>query len=59
MVLRDEMDIMNKLQLGLRTLALLALVIASTAVLVHPELIGGSSAGTAVAIGSIPVVAHH
>jgi hypothetical protein len=53
------MAIMNKLQLGLRTLALLALVIASTAVLVHPELIGGSSAGTAVAIGSIPVVAHH
>ena len=53
------MDIMNKLQLGLRTLGLLALVIASTAVLVHPELIGGSGPGTALAIGSIPVLAHH
>lgn len=50
---------MNNLRLGLRTLALLALVIASTAVLVHPELIGGSGEGTALAIRSIPVLAHH
>lgn len=50
---------MNKFQLGLRTLALLALVVASTAVLVRPELIGGSAPGTALAIGSIPVLAHH
>jgi hypothetical protein len=53
------MDNMNNLQLGLRTLALLALVVASTVVLVHPELIGGAGPGTALAIGSIPVVAHH
>ena len=59
MVLRHGMDNMNNLQLGLRTLALLALVVASTVVLVHPELIGGSGPGTALAIGSIPVVAHH
>jgi hypothetical protein len=50
---------MNKLQLGLRTLALLALVAFSTAVLVSPEFIGGSSPDTALAIGSIPVVGHH
>ncbi|CAN7408755.1 hypothetical protein [Massilia sp. LjRoot122] len=50
---------MNKLQLGLRTLGLLAVVVSSTAVLVQPELIGGSSPATAYAIGSIPVVGHH
>jgi len=50
---------MNNIQLGLRTLGLLAVVVFSTAVLVQPELIGGSSPATALAIGSIPVVAHH
>lgn len=43
------------LRLGLRTLALLALVIVNTAVLVNPELIGGSAS----AISAIPVVGHH
>ena len=50
---------MSNFQLGLRTLALLALVVFSTAVLVQPELIGGSSPATAPAIGPIPVVGHH
>jgi hypothetical protein len=49
---------MNNFQLGLRALALLAFVAFSTAVLVKPELIGGSSPATALAIGSIPVVGH-
>ncbi len=49
---------MNKLQLGVRTLALLALVLASTAVLVQPELIGGPSPATAFGIASIPVLGH-
>ena len=47
------------IRLGVRTLALLALVAASTAVLVQPEIIGGSAPATATAIGSIPVVGHH
>ena len=47
------------IRLGVRTLALLAVVAASTAVLVQPELIGGSKSATAMAIGSIPVVGHH
>jgi hypothetical protein len=51
------MTIMNKL--GLRTLALLALVVASTAVLVQPELIGGSSAATSPAIVSMLAVGHN
>ncbi|MEX5748821.1 hypothetical protein [Massilia sp. X63] len=50
---------MSNLQIGLRTLALVALVVFSTAVLVQPELIGGSAPATALAIGSIPVVGHH
>jgi len=50
---------MNKFQLGLRTLALLALVVFSTTVLVHPELIGGSAPGAALASGAVPVVGHH
>lgn len=50
---------MKPLQIGLRTLALLAVVTASTAVLVKPELIGGSAPATALAIGSIPALAHH
>lgn len=47
------------IRLGLRTLALLALVAASTSVLVKPELIGGSAPATVSAISSIPVVGHH
>lgn len=47
------------LQLGLRTLALLALVAASTAVLVRPELIGGHPAATSPAIASMLVVGHN
>ena len=35
------------LHLGLRTLALLAFVAASTVVIVKPELIGGTKAGIA------------
>jgi hypothetical protein len=52
-------DNMNNLQLGLRALGLVAVVAFSTAVLVQPELIGGSAPDTARAIGSIPVLAHH
>lgn len=53
---------MNTLRLGLRTLALLALVLASTAVLVKPELIGGPGHykhHRALAAGGLPVVGHH
>jgi hypothetical protein len=50
--------IMN-LQLGLRTLALLALVAASTAVLVKPELVGGQGGSTAPAIGAMLAVGHN
>lgn len=50
---------MNNIQLGLRTLALVLLVAISTAILVHPELIGGSGPQTAQAIGTIPALAHH
>jgi hypothetical protein len=46
-------------QLGLRTLGLLMLVIASTAVLVRPELIGGSSSATAPALVSMLAVGHN
>lgn len=46
-------------RLGLRTLALLALVAACTLVLVMPELIGGTVHGTANAIGAIPALGHH
>ena len=49
--------------LGLRTLAhtlaILALVAVSTAVLVKPELIGGSGAGVTTALSTIPVLGHH
>jgi hypothetical protein len=44
------------LHLGLRTLALLAIVAVSTAVLIMPELIGGSAAATTPAITSMLVV---
>jgi hypothetical protein len=47
------------LHLGLRTLALLAIVAASTAVLIKPELIGGSAAATTPAITSMLVVGHN
>ena len=46
-------------RLGLRTIAVLALVAASTMVLVKPELIGGSAHATVPAIGSIPALGHH
>ena len=36
----------------------LALALASTAVLVKPELIGGSAHATSAAIGKIPVIGH-
>lgn len=45
-------------RLRLRALLLLALVCASTAVLVLPELIGGSAHATAAAIGAIPALGH-
>jgi len=51
MALLDGMNNMNNRQFGLRTLALLALIIASTAVLVHPDLTG--------ALGGLPVLAQH
>lgn len=48
---------------GLRTalsaLTLLALVAASTLVLVMPELIGGSPQATGSALEAIPVLGHH
>ena len=46
------------LHLGLRTLALLAFVAASTAVIVKPELIGGASASQAPALNTLLVVGH-
>lgn len=45
-----------KPHLGLRAVAILALVLGSTLVLVQPELIGGSAHATALAIGSIPAI---
>jgi hypothetical protein len=45
--------------LGLRTVALLAIVAASTAVLVAPELIGGTQAATSPAIVSMLAVGHN
>lgn len=53
------MDITMTPRLGLRTVALLLLVAASTLVLVMPELIGGPGHGTASAIGAIPGLGHH
>lgn len=53
------MNNMSKYQLGLRALALVAFVVLSTAVLVQPELIGGSAPATSLAIGSIPAITHH
>ena len=50
---------MNNIRLGLRALGLVVLVAFSTAVLVQPELIGGSAPATALAIGAIPLVSHH
>lgn len=57
--MNDMSKHMSKLALGLRALALLAFVGLSTAVLVQPELIGGSAPATALAIGSIPAITHH
>lgn len=47
------------IHLGLRTLALLALVAASTAVLVTPELFKGSKTDTGQVIRSMLVVGHN
>jgi len=43
-------------RLGLRAVALLVLVLASTLVLVKPELIGGSAHATGLAVGSLPAI---
>jgi hypothetical protein len=53
------MDTTMTPRLGLRTVALLLLVAASTLVLVMPELIGGSVHGTGTTIGAIPALGHH
>ncbi len=56
------MDTTMTPRLGLRTVALLLLVAASTLVLVMPELIGSGAPGTASAIGAIgamPILGHH
>ena len=45
-------------QLGLRLLGILALVAASTAVLVAPELIGGHAGATLPALASVPALGH-
>lgn len=55
------MESVMKPSSGLRAailLASLALALASTAVLVKPELIGGSAHATSAAIGTIPVIGH-
>lgn len=53
------MDKMSHFKLGLRALAVVSFVALSTAVLVEPELIGGTGPGTALAIGAIPALNHH
>ncbi len=57
--MNDMSKQMSTVEAGLRALALVAFVAFSTAVLVEPELIGGSGPGTALAIGSIPALTHH
>jgi hypothetical protein len=57
--LNKIMNKMSNFEVGLRALALVAFVAISTAVLVVPELIGGTESGTALAIGSIPALTHH
>lgn len=47
-----------KAQLGLRTLALLAFVAASTVVIVEPELIVGASAPQSPTLNTVLVVGH-
>ncbi len=47
-----------KLQLGLRTLALLAFVAASTAVIVKPELIGAAAAPQSPTLNNMLIVGH-
>jgi hypothetical protein len=47
------------LQLGLRTLGLLALVAICTAVLVKPELVGAPHASTAPTIAAMLAVGHN
>jgi len=57
------MDALMNRHHGLRTalsaLTLLALVAASTLVLVAPELFGGSLQATGSVIGAIPALGHH
>ncbi|WP_281907526.1 hypothetical protein [Massilia varians] len=53
------MNKMSNFEVGLRALALVVFVAFSTAVLVEPELIGGTKLDTALAIGSIPALTHH
>jgi hypothetical protein len=57
--LNKIMNKMSNFELGARALALVAVVAFSTAVLVEPELIGGSKRDTALAIGAIPALNHH
>ena len=47
-----------KPQLGLRTLALLAFVAASTAVIVKPELIGGYQSPQSPTLNAVLVLGH-
>lgn len=55
----NTMKHISHFQLCLRALALVAFVAFSTAVLVQPEIIGGSAPATALAIGAIPALTHH
>jgi len=45
--------------LGLRALALLAFVAASTAVIVHPELIGGADGGDSPIVTAVVALGHN
>ena len=45
--------------LGLRALALLAFVAASTAVIVNPELIGGDEGGASPIVSAVVAVGHN
>jgi hypothetical protein len=47
-----------KLQLGLRTLALLAFVATSTAVIVKPELIGAAAPAQSPTLNNMLIVGH-
>ena len=51
-------DLTMNLHLGLRALAVLALVAASTAVIVNPELIGGARASQSPAFNTLFLIGH-